>query len=85
MINALLAKVIGTQNERELKRLRPIVARVNELESGIKLVSNADSGFNEEHEVTWIPPAEPGPVTLWAVVRDARGGSSVARRFLQVK
>lgn len=56
-----------------------------ELESGIKLVSNADSGFNEEHEVTWIPPAEPGPVTLWAVVRDARGGSSVARRFLQVK
>ncbi len=33
MINTLLAKVIGTQNERELKRLRPIVARINELEA----------------------------------------------------
>jgi preprotein translocase subunit SecA len=32
MINTLLAKVIGTQNERELKKLRPIVARINELE-----------------------------------------------------
>jgi preprotein translocase subunit SecA len=42
MINALLAKVIGTQNERELKRLRPIVARVNELESGIKALSDLD-------------------------------------------
>ena len=35
MINTLLAKVIGTQNERELKRLRPIVARINELESSV--------------------------------------------------
>jgi preprotein translocase subunit SecA len=42
MINALLAKVIGTQNERELKRLRPIVARVNEFESGIKALSDLD-------------------------------------------
>ena len=33
MINTLLAKVIGTQNERELKRLRPLVARINELEA----------------------------------------------------
>ena len=35
MINTLLAKVIGTQNERELKRLRPLVARINELESAV--------------------------------------------------
>ena len=41
MINTLLAKVIGTQNERELKRLRPIVARVNELESAITPLSDA--------------------------------------------
>src|SRR5258708_39648137 len=32
MIEKLLAKVVGTQNERELKRLRPIVAAVNALE-----------------------------------------------------
>ncbi len=42
MINALLAKVIGTQNERELKRLRPLVARVNDLESGVKALSDLD-------------------------------------------
>ena len=41
MINTLLAKVIGTQNERELKRLRPIVARVNELESSVRGLDDA--------------------------------------------
>ena len=41
MINTLLAKVIGTQNERELKRLRPIVVRVNELESSVRGLDDA--------------------------------------------
>src|SRR2546430_1802078 len=36
MLDTLLAKVVGTQNERELKRLRPIVAEVNALEPTIK-------------------------------------------------
>ncbi|MEZ5319624.1 MAG: preprotein translocase subunit SecA [Vicinamibacterales bacterium] len=35
MLNTLLAKVIGTQNERELKRLRPLVARISDLEPTI--------------------------------------------------
>jgi preprotein translocase subunit SecA len=42
LINKFLAKIIGTQNERELKRLRPVVARINELESGIKVLSDAE-------------------------------------------
>jgi len=40
MINTLLAKVIGTQNERELKRLRPVVARINELEDATRKLSD---------------------------------------------
>src|SRR5262245_35056719 len=36
MIQTLLAKVVGTQNERELKRLRPIVSEVNALEPSIQ-------------------------------------------------
>src|SRR5262245_48880362 len=40
MIQTILAKVIGTQNERELKRLRPIVADVNAFESDIKSLSD---------------------------------------------
>ena len=40
MLDTLLAKVVGTQNERELKRLRPIVAQVNALEPGIQALSD---------------------------------------------
>ncbi len=42
MLNTLLAKVIGTQNERELKRLRPVVAQINELEAGVRPLSDQD-------------------------------------------
>src|SRR5437773_2308145 len=41
MIDKLLAKIVGTQNERELKRLRPIVAAVNAFEPQI-------TGLNDE-------------------------------------
>src|SRR3954452_21660112 len=41
MLDTLLAKVVGTQNDRELKRLRPIVAEVNALESAIQPLSDA--------------------------------------------
>src|SRR5256885_5159297 len=40
VIDTLLAKVVGTQNERELKRLRPIVAQVNALEPGINALAD---------------------------------------------
>jgi preprotein translocase subunit SecA len=40
MIQTLLAKVVGTQNERELKRLRPIVGQVNAFEPAIKPLSD---------------------------------------------
>src|SRR5881398_680908 len=40
LLYTLLAKVVGTQNERELKRLRPIVAQVNALEPAITALSD---------------------------------------------
>ncbi len=40
MLDTLLAKVVGTQNERELKRLRPLVAEVNGLEPAIKALAD---------------------------------------------
>jgi preprotein translocase subunit SecA len=40
MIGQLLAKVIGTQNERELKRLRPFVAEINALEPSVQSLSD---------------------------------------------
>jgi len=40
MLGQLLAKVIGTQNDRELKRLRPLVEQVNSFEPKIKVLSD---------------------------------------------
>src|SRR5438093_7910082 len=40
MLDTILAKVVGTQNERELKRLRPIVMEVNAFEPAIKALSD---------------------------------------------
>jgi preprotein translocase subunit SecA len=40
MFNKLIKKVFGTKNERELKRMQPIVERVNALEPQIKQLSD---------------------------------------------
>src|SRR5262245_46866950 len=42
MLNTLLTKVIGTKNERELKRIRPLVQQIGELEPGLQKLSDAD-------------------------------------------
>jgi preprotein translocase subunit SecA len=39
MLDTLLAKVVGTQNERDLKRLRPLVGQVNALEPSVTALS----------------------------------------------
>src|SRR4051795_9609548 len=40
MIQQLLAKVVGTQNERELKKLRPLVEQINGLEASVQPLSD---------------------------------------------
>ncbi len=40
MLQTFLAKVIGTQNERDLKKLRPVVTQVNALEASIRPLSD---------------------------------------------
>src|SRR5436189_6479879 len=40
MLDKVLAKVVGTQNDRELKRLRPIVAEVGALEQAMQALSD---------------------------------------------
>ena len=42
MFTKVLAKIIGTKNERELKKLRPIVQRINELEPKIQNLSDEE-------------------------------------------
>jgi len=40
MLNFFLTKIFGTKNNRELKRIRPIVQRIGELEPGIRPLSD---------------------------------------------
>ncbi len=40
MIEKILAKVVGTQNDRELKKLRPLVAQINALEPSVQPLSD---------------------------------------------
>src|ERR1700686_1460688 len=36
MITSLISKIVGTKNDRELKRVQPLVAKINALEPQIK-------------------------------------------------
>jgi preprotein translocase subunit SecA len=42
VIEATLAKVFGTKHDREIKRVRPIVAAINDLEPQLQQLSDAD-------------------------------------------
>src|SRR5258708_23026151 len=42
MIDAVLAKIFGTQNERDVKALRPRIVAINALEPGIEQLSDID-------------------------------------------
>jgi hypothetical protein len=55
-----------------------------DFQSGIRLVSDAREGIQGEHHTEWVPPDEVGTYTIWAVVRDNRGGSRVLSQLVQV-
>ena len=40
MFNSLIKKVVGSKNERELKKLWPIVAKINQMESSLAMLSD---------------------------------------------
>ncbi|MGH7406871.1 MAG: hypothetical protein ACREKF_02525, partial [Candidatus Methylomirabilales bacterium] len=42
MFMKVVSKVIGTKNERELKRMRPMVTAINEREPAMKALSDDD-------------------------------------------
>ena len=43
MFNWILKKIIGSKNQREIRRLQPIVRRINEFEPGFQHLT--DEGF----------------------------------------
>jgi hypothetical protein len=71
-------------------RLREVVwvsyfADRGDVSTSIKLVSDARRGYQPEHDTIWVAPEKPGLISIWAVVRDQRGGQSVKRGFVRVQ
>jgi preprotein translocase subunit SecA len=87
MLNKVIARVIGTKNERELKKMQPFVAAINELEPSMKSLSDAQleaktKEFRGRHEKgesldDLLPEA-------FAVVREA-GRRTLAMRHFDVQ
>ncbi|MEW6666057.1 MAG: preprotein translocase subunit SecA [Thermodesulfobacteriota bacterium] len=44
MIGGFIKKIVGSKNERELKRMRPLVEAINRLEPGFQILSDAELG-----------------------------------------
>jgi preprotein translocase subunit SecA len=42
MVDAVLAKIFGTRNEREVKAMRPVIAAINDLETSMQSLSDVD-------------------------------------------
>ncbi len=74
MVGQLLAKVFGTQNDREIKRLRPIVERVNALEPEASALSDDVLRTKTAEFRTRVANGEPLDDVMaeaFAVVREA--------------
>src|ERR1700760_2695609 len=74
MIDALLAKVFGTKNEREIKAMLPTVAAIGELEPAMRQLSDIDLaaktiGFKER--IAQGAKLDDLLVEAFAVVREA--------------
>lgn len=72
------------------KRLKEVVwvdyfADKGDFDSDVGLVNDATTGLIADHSSNWIAPAEPGLVSLWAVVHDARGGVTTLQRYIKVE
>ena len=66
MFNYVLKKIVGTKNQRELRRMQPLVARINEREAWAKGLSDEAQTSTRPAcpEATMVRPAGER-VTAW--------------------
>ncbi len=82
MINFILRMILGTKNERELKRLRPIVAKINALEPEIERLTDAELRARTDQFKARIAAGE----TLEDILPEAFATvREVGRRVLQMR
>src|SRR5438477_4945189 len=82
MIDAILAKVFGTKNEREIKALMPTIAAINELEPQMQQLSDGDLAAKTiefRERIAQGATIDDLLIEAFAVVREA------GRRFLNMR
>ena len=82
MIDAILAKVFGTKNKREIKAMQPIIAAINELEPRMQPLSDIDLAAKTiefKEKLAQGAPLDDLLIEAFAVVREA------GRRFLNMR
>jgi preprotein translocase subunit SecA len=74
MIDAILAKVFGTKNKREIKAIQPLIAAINDLEPRIQQLSDIDLAAKTiefKEKLAQGTPLDDLLVEAFAVVREA--------------
>jgi preprotein translocase subunit SecA len=82
MLDPILAKIFGTKNERETKRMRPLVAAINDLEPGIQQLSDielAQKTIEFKERIANGEPLDDLLIESFAVCREA------GRRILNMR
>src|SRR5438309_8773776 len=82
MVDAVLAKIFGTRNEREIKTMRPAIVAINALEPGIQALSDIDlaaKNIEFREKLDRGATLDDLLVESFAVVREA------GRRFLNMR
>ncbi|HLY17619.1 MAG TPA: DEAD/DEAH box helicase, partial [Bryobacteraceae bacterium] len=82
MIDAVLAKIFGTKNKREIKAIQPLIAAINDLEPGIQALSDIDLAAKTiefKEKLAQGAPLDDLLIEAFAVVREA------GRRFLNMR
>src|SRR5207249_6392085 len=84
MIDAILAKVFGTKNEREVKAMLPVVAEINELEPQLRDLSDIDLAAKTiefKERLAQGTPLDDLLIEAFAVVREAGKRALNMRHF----
>jgi preprotein translocase subunit SecA len=82
MIDAILAKVFGTKNEREIKAMQPIIAAIGDLAPGLEKLSDAGLAAKTiefKERIAQGAPLDDLLIEAFAVVREA------GRRYVHMR
>lgn len=72
------------RNLQEQMWIRYYVDR-GQVDSSVRLLNDAVRGWNSDYGTTFRAPKKSGPLTIWAVVQDNRGGVNWVRQRVIVK